>query len=82
MDTEEVPEEEVKGEVLTMLRQLMLWYWKKKVHQDFFKWFKVQTWGNKEDKKRVLEAGRVSIKYAMKASWWDWDGSSSIFFTR
>jgi hypothetical protein len=27
-----------------------------------------------------LDAGRVAIKYAMKALWGDWDGGSTIFF--
>jgi hypothetical protein len=42
VDTTEVLEEEVK-EALTMLRRLMLHYWKNKVHQDFFKWFEAQS---------------------------------------
>jgi hypothetical protein len=81
MDTMVVPKKEVT-EALTTLRRLMLRYWKNKVHQDFFKWFDEQTWNNEEDKCKVLDAGRVAIKYAMKASWRDWDGVSSIFFWR
>ena len=81
IDTVEVPEEEVAA-ALTMLRCLMLRYWKNKVHQDFFKWFEDQAWDSEEDKQKVLDAGQLAIKYAMKASWWDWDGRSSIFFWR
>jgi hypothetical protein len=81
VDTGEVPEEEVKG-ALTMLRRIMLKYWKNKVHTDFFKWFEEQSWDSEEDKQRVLDAGCTSIKFAMKASWWDWDGGSGIFFWR
>jgi hypothetical protein len=57
-------------------------YLKNKVHRDFFKWFEDQEWKNEKDKQKVLDAGRVAIKYAMKASWWNWDGGSSIFFWR
>jgi hypothetical protein len=61
----EVTKEEVQG-ALMMLHQLMLWYWKNKVHQDLFKWFEEQTWDNPEDKQQVLDADQVSIKYTMK----------------
>jgi hypothetical protein len=79
LDMTEIPEEEVTG-ALTTLRHLMLPYWKNKVHRDFFKWFEDQEWQNEKDKQKGLDTGRVAIKYAMKALWWDWDGGSTIFF--
>lgn len=62
------------------LLQLMLCFWKNKAFTDFYAWFAAQTRDSKEDKQKVLAAGKVAIKYAMKASWGDWDGGSSIFF--
>jgi hypothetical protein len=48
----------------------------------FFNWFKAQAWESEEDKEKILQAGKTAIKFAMKASWWDWVGGSRIFFWR
>jgi hypothetical protein len=57
----------------------MLRYWKNKVSTDFFKWFEEQTWDSDEDKEKILQAGKVAIKFARRASWWDWDGGLGIW---
>jgi hypothetical protein len=80
VDTEVSDEEGVAA--LNTLRRVMLRYWKNKVFSEFFKWFEAQAWESEEDKEKILQAGKTAIKFAMKASWWDWDGGSGIFFWR
>jgi hypothetical protein len=35
-----------------------------------------------EELRRDLDAGRDALERGMKASWWNWDGGSSLFFWR
>lgn len=49
--------------------------------QDIYRaeWKGLHKW---EEARLDIEAARDCIRYAAKASWWEWDGGSCLFFWR
>ena len=59
----------------------MLLCWKHLLQKDFDSWYENE--GKKQEEwleKRA--AGEVAVARALKASWWEWDYGSSLFFWR
>ena len=67
------------------LRGGLLRYWHRKLRSDFDDWFRKNSTSELigEHKSRaVWKAGMAALRTASKASWWDWDAGSAIFFWR
>ena len=67
------------------LRGGLLHYWHRKLRTDFDVWFRHNATSEligERKSREVLKAGIASLRTAAKASWWDWDAGSAIFFWR
>lgn len=64
-----------------VLRSWLLTEWKKRVERSFHVWFHgtEHMWDKRED---LWKKGEEAIRRAHRASWWKWNGGSSIFFWR
>jgi hypothetical protein len=65
----------------TVLRRLTLRFWKRKVEKDFVVWFH-GTEHITDARKDIEKRGWEATVYAQRASWWNWDGGSTMFFWR
>ena len=66
---------------LRVLRKFELRIWKSYLKQDFVSWFEIEG----KDHEEWLEidiAGKTALARTLKASWWEWDHGSSLFFWR
>ena len=63
-------------------REAMLRHWRWKVRKDFNEWFAKTDIKDPKTLALVKERGADCIRRAELASWWNWDGGSSLFFWR
>ena len=64
-----------------IIRRFFLKIWRGRVRRSFFSWLK-DTPMTEEEKSRNMEAGIAALQHVAKATWWKWDGGSSLFFWR
>lgn len=64
---------------LNTMRDFFLKVWKHKVERDFVAWFQ-KTEHDPACREDIWHSGEKAIKYAKKATWWEWDHGSAIFF--
>ena len=80
------PEErEVLDKLGETLRRGLLHYWHRKLRTEFDVWFRESATSEligERKSRAVLKAGIAALRTASKASWWDWDAGSAIFFWR
>jgi hypothetical protein len=69
---------------LEKIRRVSLWFWRRKVVRDFYKWWAKYKLRQKQAGKPIdmelLKAGTESLRYAADSSWWSWDQGSAPFF--
>jgi hypothetical protein len=72
--------------LITIRDKFLLRFWRRKVARDFWKWMIERSRSGwwRDDKERVcsFHAGCKAISYALRATWWEWDGGSFPFFWR
>ena len=68
-------------DALQVLRRFALQIWKRILRKDFASWFETTDRHHKE-RDEIALAGKEVVDRALKASWWEWDYGSSLFFWR
>jgi hypothetical protein len=73
---------DLKSQALKVFREKWLFrFWYKKVERDFVDWYR-NTQHKAGSETAIWNAGMQACVHARRASWWDWEGGSSIFFWR
>ena len=72
-----------KIKALASIRKGALIYWKRKVANDFWTWWRLHKKQlDGQEQKASLDAGLSAMQHVSLSSWWDWDAGSSPFFWR
>ena len=66
---------------LRVLREFALLSWKCLLQEDFVSWYEKEGQGQ-EEWLEIRVVGEASVARALKASWWEWDYGSFLFFWR
>ena len=66
---------------LVTIRKFFLGIWKRRISSEFETWFN-QAGFKSSKSEEVLADGRAACRQARKATWWEWEGGSTIFFWR
>lgn len=64
---------------LWVLRKFGLTVWKSNLKRDFKLWYRT-TYSLHPECLEIKMTGNGAVDWAFKASWWEWDKGSSLFF--